>query len=281
MYDKKMQFIYDFIDTLLSFIRMVLLTHFRRTYKIVKEHNDCIILGNGPSLKQSMADCQKEWGKYDFLAVNFMVLSSQYEEYKPQIYVLCDPAFWFAKGTESVREKVQNAYLAMLQKTDWSLQLYIPHQAKQAITTILAPNKRISVHFYNKTKFEGYLWLRYKIFNRQWGMVRAQNVLNAALMLAIYSDYKTILLMGADMDFMKDLWVDEQNRVRIHDTHFYDDQVKHEDQILQMRMSEQCAACYCAFKSYEDISDYARYREVEIYNKNPRSFIDAFEKQIT
>jgi hypothetical protein len=106
-------------------------------------------------------------------------------------------------------------------------------------------------------------------------MFRTQNVLIAALLLAIYSDYKHIYLMGAESDWMKNIWVDEQNRLRLKDTHFYDT----EDRILSVKMHEQCIALYYAFKSYMNIAEYSKRCGIKIYNANPLSFIDAFEKK--
>ena len=280
MNDKRIQFVYDFIDTVLSVFRVLLLTHFKTTTRIRKKHNQCIILGNGPSLIQSMEDCRNKWEEFDFVAVNHMAHSPQYLEYKPCVYVLCDPAFWFAPGYEEHYEKVERTYQAMLQDTDWPLQLYIPYQAKRRVADRLASNKNISVHFFNKTKFDGYKWLKYKIFNRQWGMVRAQNILNAALMLTIYSDYKTIYLAGADSDWLRRVWIDEQNEVIFQDVHFYSKTDKtSEVRNFGLKFCNFLLAQYFCFKSYVDIEQYARFKDVKVYNICMHSFIDAFEKK--
>lgn len=92
------------------------------------------------------------------------------------------------------------------------------------------------------------------ILKRQWGMFRAANVLIAALLLAIYSEYRQIYLMRADSDWMKNIWVDEQNRLRLRNTHFYEDSIQ--DCIIPVSMSHQCAALYYTFRSYEEINRY-------------------------
>ncbi len=73
---------------------------FKKTDMFIKNHNKCIIMGNGPSLIETLEKSHNNLSEYDLIAVNHMALTPQYEQYQPSIYVLCDPAFWFAKGYE-------------------------------------------------------------------------------------------------------------------------------------------------------------------------------------
>jgi hypothetical protein len=112
------------------------------------------------------------------------------------------------------------------------------------------------------------------ILKRQWGMFRAQNVLIAALLLAIHSEYKHIYLMGAESDWMRNIWVDEQNHLRLNDTHFYGAN----DRVIPVKMHELCMSLYYTFKAYTDIAAYSNHCGITVYNATPLSFIDAFEK---
>ena len=109
-------------------------------------------MGNGPSLLKLLEEDKAVLAKYDFLAVNHMARSAQYEKFKPSIYVLCDPAFWFAKGYEIPQQLVKETFKSMVDKTTWPLQLYIPYQAK----------KQESKHYYLLI-----LIFRYIILTRQ------------------------------------------------------------------------------------------------------------------
>lgn len=280
MYDKRIGWMYKLIDTLFSIVRILCHTSFKKTLKIQKEHDHCLIMGNGPSLLDTLKEYQDKLDSYDLLAVNFMALTPQYLQYMPRIYVICDPAFWYKAGDEDCQNRVRAMYRIMVEKTDWPLQLYVPYQGKQ-IGMQLAGNFNIHVHFYNKTKFEGWEWLEYKIYNKQWGMVRAQNVLNAALMLSVYSEYKIITLMGADNNWLSQVWIDEENNVRSSDTHFYPEGHKKDVRNHSMKLHQFLLSQYFCFKSYADISQYASGRNVKIFNANPHSFIDAFEKKAT
>jgi hypothetical protein len=234
-------------------------------------------MGNGPSLSNTLKENEEILGDYDLIAVNFMGLFPEYTKYKPNIYVLCDPGFWLENIPGEVQNKVISLYQRLVDTTDWPLQLYIPYKAKktQKIPAMLSQNINIRLHYYNKTKVEGFRWFQYMMLKKQWGMFRAENVLIAALLLTIYSKYKQIYIMGAESDWMKNIWVDENNCLRIDDTHFGG---KGTHEIMPFKLHEICISLYYAFKSYMDIEDYSRKRGVKIYNANPYSFIDAFEK---
>jgi hypothetical protein len=237
-------------------------------------------MGNGPSLIESLKMNKANLSKVDLVAVNFAGIAPEYAEYKPNVYVLCDPAFWFDGSSEEINAKVRNLYVQIAEKTHWKLQIYLPYQAlkKKEIEAKLSLNSNISLCYYNKTKFEGFNFLNYQIYNKQWGMLRAQNVIIAALMLSIFSNYKEIYMAGVDSDFLKNIWVDENNNVRFNDHHYYKNSKENIERKLQVKIHEQCVSLYHMFKSYTEIEKYAGYRKIKIYNIGINSFVDAFEK---
>ena len=276
MHDNRIQWIYSFIDTLISTIRIAILSHFKKTRYIRKEYDKCILFGNGPSLSDTIKNLGDSLFDYDIIAVNQMATTPLYEKYKPNIYILADPAYWYEKGYEEAFHLVDNLYNAFVEKTNWELQLYMPYEAKiPLVTDQLNKNPRIKIFYYNKTTFTGFKKLTYFIFNRQWGMVRPQNILSSALMLLIYSKYNTIYLAGADSNWSKEIWVDEKNRMRQNDCHYYNEE---DHQIISGTMAEQSLSQYYVFKNYLDIEEYSKSKKVKIYNLYAFSFIDAFEK---
>ena len=285
MNERYIQWLYSMIDTFFSIIRMIVLTKFKKTKQVKRNHDQCMVMGNGPSLTESLTLNKEKLSKVDLVAVNFMALSSEYIEYKPNIYVLCDPAFWFDVSSERIEIKVRDFYFQLVEKTNWGLQVYIPYQASKnkEIKAILSRNPHIRLCYYNKTKFEGNIFLSYLIYDKQWGIPRAENVIVAALMLTVYSGYKEIYLAGADSDYVKNMWVDENNEVRFNDYHFYKDSKKNTEGILlekPEKIHKNCLSIYYMFKSYIDIEKYSVYRKTKIYNTGLYSFIDAFEKKV-
>ena len=278
MHDNRIQCVYSFLDTLISTIRVVILSHFKKTRLIQKEHDKCILFGNGPSLSDTLKNIGNSLSDYDIIAVNQMAKTPLYEKCKPKIYVLADPAYWYEKGYDEEYHNADDLHKALVEKTDWELQLYMPYEANRpSVTDKLNKNPNIKIFYYNKTTFTGFKKIAYFIFNKQWGMIRPQTVLNPALMLLIYSEYNTIYLAGADSDWSREVWVDEQNRLRINDRHYYN---KEDHLIIPCTMTEQSLAQYYVFKNYLDIEEYSKHKKVKIYNTYAFSFIDAFEKII-
>jgi hypothetical protein len=237
-------------------------------------------MGNGPSLSNLLKENENVLDDYDLIAVNFMGLSPEFMIYKPRIYILCDPAFWLSpKVPETTREKVRDFYHQMVERVSWNLQLYIPYMAKNVteIHEILSRNASIQLFYYNKTKVDGFKWFQYMMLKRQWGMFRTENVLIAALILCIYSQYKVIYLAGAENDWIRHLWVDKDNIIKINNNYYHKGK-EGVDSIPSYKLHEICMSLYFAFKGYTDIETYARSRGVKIYNTCEDSYIDAFEK---
>ncbi|MDD2436482.1 MAG: hypothetical protein PHG27_00115 [Massilibacteroides sp.] len=282
MYDKRVKFFYNLLDIFFSIVRLICKTHFIRTTKIDKRKKECIIMGNGPSLRQLLKKYEDSIRDYDLIAVNFMGLYPEFSTYKPEIYVLCDPAFWFSKDVDkTILKKVQDFYKHLALTVSWHIQLYIPYEAKKVVEIhkILSSNTYIRIKYFNKTKFEGFSKINYWIYDRQWGVPRLENVMIAALMLAIYSQYRKIFLAGVENDWMRNLGVDEKNRLYIKQTHFYTDGNEQNCQFLShLKMHEICLSLSFAFKGYIEIEKYARKCSIAIYNLNKDSFIDAFIK---
>lgn len=268
-------------ETFLSIVRIIWYTSFRKTRKIAPTHNTCLIMGNGPSLVSSLEKNKDMLEKTDLLAVNFMGFTPEFQTYRPNLYVLCDPAFWIESSDKILREKVRKLYQVLADTTTWDLQLYLPHNAgkRKFINAILSSNKLIQVNYFNKTKIEGFSGFKYYTYSAQWGMPRAQNVLCAALMLCIYSGYHKIFLAGAENDWIKNLWVDEKNKVRLNDHHFYGNTTQNDAIVLNTKMHEQFLSWYHAFKSYAEIAAFARNQKINVLNTSLTSFIDVFEKQ--
>ena len=285
MNDKRVQFIYNIIDTIFSLIRLVVQISFlKRTHKIKKNYDRCIILGNGPSLKKSLLNYKQGAANFDLVAVNFMALSDEFIEYRPNVYILCDPAFWFEEGTQkSTLEKVNLFYETVLKVTNWEMKIFLPWQAQKSkrIKEIIKKNKNLSFHFYNKTKVEGFSFINYFVYNRQWGMPRPQNVLIASLMLTLYFDYKEIYLIGAENNWLKNIVVDNQNKVTDEFSHFYKDG-KRGDRTNWgdgAKLHNVLLTLHHVFKSYVEVESYARKSKKRIYNSTPESYIDAFERK--
>jgi hypothetical protein len=102
-------------------------------------------------------------------------------------------------------------------------------------------------------------------------------------MMSIAMGYKSIYLLGADHSWLSEITVTETNDALINQKHFYDsDHSKglplDKGGTGKRKLHEILFKFMTAFKSYFEIEDYAKNRNVIIYNATKGSFIDAFKR---
>lgn len=236
-----------------------------------------VVMGNGPSLNDTIADCRRQLEALPLLAVNFAALSPEFWQLRPSYYVLADPVF-FAPAAEGNVGKLRDAFA----RIDWPVTLFVPVRSKAAAHRLTAGNANITVAGFNPVGVEGFELLEEKAFDLGLGMPRPRNVLIPSLMIAISLGFKTIYVAGADHSWMKTLDVTDDNTVVSVQPHFYAESKEEKARVTSVykdvRLHEVVYSFYVAFKSYFTIERYARRRGVSIYNVTPGSFIDAFQR---
>ena len=94
--------------------------------------------------------------------------------------------------------------------------------------------------------------------------------------------FRRIVLIGADHNWARTLWVTDRNKVVSVQPHFYkddDEELRRAEEIFSnVRLHEVYENYAIAFRSYFNVKDYSNSRGVEILNATPGSFIDAFPR---
>src|SRR5690554_1735942 len=103
MLEKTYYFLIKLVKTAISLLRIVLFSKKTRLPDC-KTSESCVILGNGPSLKDTISGHFDFLQKQDLIAVNFFVNSEFYEKLQPQYYMLTAVDFWLQK-VDDEREK--------------------------------------------------------------------------------------------------------------------------------------------------------------------------------
>ena len=247
---------------------------------------DLVILGNGPSLSDFIVNQRQFLADKETLAVNMFVQSDFFEQIRPQYYVVSSPEMWLDDVLPEYKSWRRDFFNALTLKTQWDMDFFIPVGArrKKFWQKILANNPHIKIRFYNTLPVEGYRWFRHLLYNRHIGIPRPHNVLIPSLMLSIWMGKRKIYLAGADHNWMKELFVADDNTVYLTQKHFYDARTARPDTMKklgkgQRKMHEILEKWYYAFRSYHDIRDYAETKGIRIINITPDSFIDAFERK--
>ncbi len=234
-----------------------------------------IILANGPSLRKVLDEDTEILKQNDLLTVNFMPLTPDFFNLKPNMHVLADGLF-FVKEKQGNTQELWSA----LEKVDWKMSLWIPKgKGRDEIATL---PECVEVKYFNLTPAEGFSGLTHKLFDLGLAMPRPRNVLIPSIMIGMREGYNEIYLCGADHSWSQTLWVDDNNLVVTVQPHFYKDNEKEHKRVESLykniHLHDIFRSFSIAFKSYWDIAEYAEKRGVKIVNATPGSYIDAFPR---
>lgn len=219
-----------------------------KVIKTLKNSKRCYICGLGPSLKN--VDLTKLDG--DIIAVNrfYKFAEENNLDIKPVFYCLLDDMFY----KEAAIEDTKKAF-ARFKETNFMLNGKYINDIKPYTKDdnnnfyIFLGGKQIS----NKTKLD---------FTKL--IPIANNVLNTAILLAIYSGYEEIVLLGADFNSFAS---SKKN-------HCYIDEIENRE--LSLGFELYCYSLVAA--DHAAIALYAKQQGIKIYNATQDSLIDAYEK---
>lgn len=274
---------------LLSLIKVLIISRFTNILKTnTNIKKGCVILGNGPSLTESILKEKSKLKNFDLICVNNFANTDLFEQLKPKYYVLAAPIFF---QNES---QLSDLYISMrvvlfnniVKKTNWELFIMVPFLAKKNkfFNDMLLKNKNIKPLYFNQTPIEGTNILKKIMFKKGYGMPRPHNVLIPSVMNAIFLGYKLIYIIGADHSWLPEISVNENNEALVNQKHFYDEDVskpeKMQDYIVRPRkLHEIIHKFYLTFEGYWLIKEYAESKNVSIFNASEISMIDAFERK--
>lgn len=274
-------FLFDTLNTVMSVVKIAAKS--RRTGRFPAPAGEtCVVLGNGPSLKTSLQKNPEHFKNKSLLCVNTLCLSPEYEILKPAYCIMLDPGIWLSEG-----DFMRTLKESLVQKTSWPLTIFLPREArKSALIQSIEENKNIRICYFNYVVYRGFAGLGHFFYRNRLAMPQSQNVLVAALAMAVNIGYRRIELFGADHDWHKNLHVGDDNVVTIRQVHFYENEehikfVPFYKGIYRndtFRMDEAFHAWSLVFAGYRRVNDYAGSRNCKVYNGSETSFVDAFER---
>lgn len=242
-----------------------------------KPSDRIIILGNGPSLKTTIAEHADTLRSTPALAVNFMANTPQFADLRPDYYVLADPHFFVRTDQQNVRELWK-----ALAAVSWPMTLCVPARQASKARQLLGDAPCVSLATFNFVGVEGFHTLEHAAFRAGLAMPRPRNVLIPAIMAAIAAGYREIYLTGADHSWLETIRVTDENHVVSVQPHFYADSktelTRSATEYKGYRLHDILHSFYTAFRSYHTLARYAAARGIAIYNATPGSYIDAFPR---
>ena len=245
-------------------------------------HSQLIILGNGPSLNESIKRLENSLEEFDCMAVNGFANTQYYEKIKPNMYVLADPVYFLDRTelADNTKEIVNSLEKSLREKTVWKIAIFVPNYGRNSeFVRNIRTNVNISMFYFNmhdhfapiSERFRYFLW------DRNWIALAGKTVLNTCVNLGIN-------IIGADTSWHEQLRVDqENNKLYTIDKHFYGEKkvYVYADSFGKVpeRLDRELVAISKALSSYWDLKKYAEKRKIKIYNASSYSNIDAFPRK--
>lgn len=271
----------DFLSSLLASAKSLgkmLLQSRRCTVKRVVRDAPLVIMANGPSLRQAIDNHAAELRQAVTMAVNFAANAPEFASLRPDFYILADPHFFSSEPDDNLAALRRN-----LGSVNWPMTLLVPASCRSGLAGEITANRNITVGTYNPVGVEGFASLERAAYTRGLGMPRPRNVLVPAIACGILAGFREIYILGADHSWIKNLEVDDDNRVVSVQPHFYKESEKEQRRVdavySGVRLHEVVGSFAVALKSYHSLRRWADSEGVAVYNATPGSLIDAFDRR--
>lgn len=254
--------------------------------EFIKNHEDAVVLGNGPSLNVDRPEIQSWVGEKDFVCVNNFCDDELYTILKPSLYVFLDAYFFSDDAHESWITRREKTFSILNETTDWKMNIVVPCSANLEILKRGINNKNINIFKINTQSMFSTKLTSFKTWLFEKGLYGPPqiNVLIYGIYLSIVSGYKNISFYGADLSFHNDVKVDqESNELYIEYKHFnevnkIEPLMKNPGKVEPWRMAELMKLTSDTFYAHEIISAYAINKGVVIENASSYSLIDAYPR---
>lgn len=238
-------------------------------------NNKILILGNGPSAAKLSLDKFLEKG-IDILCVNYFPSNHpDFFKVKPKYYCAIDPALYNTDKSNVENDMIHKLNDTLL-KVDWNMYYICLSTQTSAVFT----NPNIHPAYINNITYDGE-YARNKLYLKNKANPGLQNVILAALYYCISGNADKIYLCGIENDWHRGLSVDKDNNVYWETVHFYGTEKINLIEAGQINRGEYYKYCwyyYNTMKQYHEVSKYAKYNNVQVYNLTLDSFVDVFDK---
>lgn len=257
-------------------IKVVGFSRFRLPGKPSVVAENIYILANGPATDIFLQNPPSDFSSSSVLCMNFGLIEERILQLRPNYYVVADPNVF---GRDDVLAVVYDKYLrlvSVLNKVDWDLNLFVPYDFRSGRFVRDLKNHNIKIHWFNRTPLNSSKWLLLLFYRLGLGLPKAESVIIAALALSILCRPKTVKLVGVEHDWVRNLYVNENNGVYYFLKHFYkeDKEYKSELTISGFMLSQ-----YRLFKSHENLRYLSNMQNVNVINMTASSLIDSYERK--
>lgn len=270
------------LKTLISFLSVLFFSSFSSNKAIKKcryhvhVYDECIIMGNGPSINSLLKNNLGILKYKNIFAVNFFCNTEYFKQLKPSFYFLQDPLLFANTIKEDLSENI-DLLVKNFNSISWSMVVFIPYGfgfKNSKLFKEISNNNLLFIQF-NVTPISGFKFAENWLFKNNLGMPASQTVVNSAIFLAINLNFKIIHLYGVEQSWLKYLSVGNDNKISVGLSHFYSGSDKTgENRTLSDFLLSQATV----FSTHMRLQLYSKNRGSRILNHTINSYIDAYEK---
>lgn len=285
--EKLSNYLVTIANIFISLLKIILRSRFKTTFP-EKKGNSIAFFANGPSLNQAIEKLksQKNGLPYNIMVTNFFINSPEFNELKPNHYILCDPDFNFNGFTKV--SYIKKFYIDLF-AVEWEVNLFVPFSFKKSILQIKQilniRKTNVNIFYYNDTNLVGKDSFTLKLIKMKLGISRPTTVSVPAIHMCMYLGYTDIIIGGIDLNQHLDIKVDKSNTLLIKSRHFYSNGeevfepwYKNSYSKETFKTSEAFLIFYRFFNSFDIIAIYAKKYKYTITNYSESSYLDQFKK---
>ncbi|SMQ62265.1 hypothetical protein SAMN06297229_0683 [Pseudidiomarina planktonica] len=259
-----------------------------KSYSHPKHHQSCLVIGNGPSLKNDLNTLTERAHSSDFVTVNHFSEDPLFASLKPTKHVVIDSYFWAPDAAEELKQKREKFY-ASLTQVDWSMTLYAPSTADQTFVRNMVSNPNIKLVFFGgcpvtRIPLKIPTSITTELYETSDLIPPVCNVLIYATFIAVLTGYSEIDIYGADLSFHMDIQLNQQsNELLMSYTHYYGETElvplrKNPQRTQPFSMHEMMSRTADTFYAHKSIYSIAKKRNIKIRNKSSFSLIDVYPR---
>lgn len=232
----------------------------------------CFVVGNGPSLKKQ--DLSKLKNEVVF-TVNMLPKSPLFAQVQSNFHVMVDP-FIFQIDMRKSEDREKMHILEKINMPPNYPTCFFPYAAKLEI-------ERQGIHRYLNIS---YLEMGYQIYDdykKEFDLTKCcpgfSNVVQYAIMIAIYMGFKEIYLIGCDMTGYEQISVLAGKEIELHAYGMNADEKKTiQNTHTQMKPETFFKGFYTMFADYRRLYKYTMERGVSLYNATVGGVLDSIPR---
>lgn len=215
----------------------------------------------------------------DFLCLNNMLFVRQEEIFKlqPRYYVVVDPVYWGQDLITIDRQNEFRQFRHALEKISWDMYLIT-----SPYSTLKTKNPHIKFIYLSPVICKKMSDFTGKMLEKNMCTAGMDNVALAAIYFGITWGYMEVRLYGVDFDYVKNIYVDEDNRLYTNSNHAYEEKAQSWHHFSADSEGEVIAywkRCIEMFRCFNLLSVYAKYKGCRVYNMNKDSLLNMFCKK--